>query len=215
MLPTRETIETTAEFIARNHLPNLVVDPVIRSTSGYDLIDDAAVRELVRHLLPLARVITPNLAEAERLIGQQVTDLAGMEEAARKIAELCRADGAASAPAVLVKGGHLTATATDLLSITLNPSSFTQSYTSILFQDTKSARLKAGRTYTGVLFSAAPDVQSQAYFIKGGSDSPLAWCDQTGVSTSPGPVLTTISIPTPGAAALLGMAGMMVRRRRA
>ena len=115
MLPTRETIETTAEFIARNHLPNLVVDPVIRSTSGYDLIDDAAVRELVRHLLPLARVITPNLAEAERLIGQQVTDLAGMEEAARKIAELCRADGAASAPAVLVKGGHLTATATDLL----------------------------------------------------------------------------------------------------
>ena len=107
------------------------------------------------------------------------------------------------------------ATATDLLSITLNPSSFTQSYTSILFQDTKSARLKAGRTYTGVLFSAAPDVQSQAYFIKGGSDSPLAWCDQTGVSTSPGPVLTTISIPTPGAAALLGMAGMNVRRRRA
>ena len=104
MLPTRETIETTAEFISRHHLPNLVVDPVIRSTSGYDLIDDAAVRELVRHLLPLARVITPNLAEAERLIGQPVTDLAGMEEAARKIAALSPEAGPGSAPAGQVKG---------------------------------------------------------------------------------------------------------------
>jgi hypothetical protein len=106
------------------------------------------------------------------------------------------------------------ATASDLLSITLNASSFTQSFTSVLFQDTKSARLKAGRTYTGVLFSAAPDVQSRAYFIKGGSATPLAWCDQTGFSSSPGPVLTTISIPAPGASAILALAGAAIRRRR-
>jgi hydroxymethylpyrimidine/phosphomethylpyrimidine kinase len=115
MLPTRETIETTAAFVAEHKLPHLVVDPVIRSTSGYDLIDDAAVRELVRHLLPLAAVVTPNLAEAERLTGLKVTDLAAMEEAARGIFALCKQDGRANSPAVLVKGGHLTATATDLL----------------------------------------------------------------------------------------------------
>lgn len=111
MLPTRETIETAAEFVSTHRLPHLVVDPVIRSTSGYDLIDDVAVRELVRHLLPLAEVVTPNLAEAERLTGLVVRDIAGMEEAARRIVALCET----ASPAVLVKGGHLTDTATDLL----------------------------------------------------------------------------------------------------
>jgi len=115
MIPTRETIETTAQFISRHRLPHLVVDPVIRSTSGYDLIDDTAVGELVRHLLPLAEVVTPNLAEAERLIGRRVTSLEGMREAAQMIYALCRRAGETASPAVLVKGGHLTATATDLL----------------------------------------------------------------------------------------------------
>ena len=115
MLPTAETIRATAQVVTAHCLPHLVVDPVIRSTSGYDLIDDQAVAELVRHLLPLAEVITPNLAEAERLTGMTVRDLAGMEEAARRIFTRCREERAAARPAILIKGGHLTDEATDLL----------------------------------------------------------------------------------------------------
>jgi hydroxymethylpyrimidine/phosphomethylpyrimidine kinase len=119
MLPTPETIAVTARMIATHQLPHVVVDPVIRSTSGYDLIDDRAVAELVRHLLPLAEVITPNLAEAERLTGLTVRDVAGMATAARRIFDLCRAQVPACRPAILVKGGHLAAEAdgrlTDLL----------------------------------------------------------------------------------------------------
>ena len=54
MLPTREIIELVAEFITQHQLPNVVVDPVIRSTSGYDLIDDVATTALIEKLLPLA-----------------------------------------------------------------------------------------------------------------------------------------------------------------
>lgn len=115
MLPTRETIEVAAGMIASHQLPHVVVDPVIRSTSGYDLIDDDAVRELVRHLLPLAEVITPNLAEAERLTGLRIEDIAGMREAAIRIHRICLDQNPAAHPAILVKGGHLSAEATDLL----------------------------------------------------------------------------------------------------
>ena len=111
MLPTRETIEVTAEAIERHALPNVVVDPVIRSTSGFDLIDDPAVRYLIERLFPLADVITPNLAEAARLTGLKVRDVDSMKRAAVFLHKLCRRpDGA-----VLVKGGHLEGDATDVL----------------------------------------------------------------------------------------------------
>lgn len=117
MLPSQETIEVAAETIEANQIPHVVVDPVIRSTSGYDLIDDAAMRFLIERLLPLADVITPNMAEAERLTGFEVRDLDGMERAARRIREMCEAGTARPAArlAVLVKGGHLEDEATDLL----------------------------------------------------------------------------------------------------
>lgn len=115
MLPTVETIEVTAAALATRGVAQLVVDPVIRSTSGYDLIDDIAARSLIEKLLPLARVTTPNLAEAERLTGMKVRDLAGMERAARRIREICLELNPASRTAVLVKGGHLLDDATDLL----------------------------------------------------------------------------------------------------
>ncbi len=113
MLPTRETIEVAAETIERHLLPNIVVDPVIRSTSGYDLIDEAAMKFLIERLLPLACVITPNMAEAERLTGLEVKDLDGMKRAAEKIYEM--AQSAIRNRAVLVKGGHLPDEATDVL----------------------------------------------------------------------------------------------------
>jgi hydroxymethylpyrimidine kinase/phosphomethylpyrimidine kinase len=108
MLPTREIIEEVARLFREEALPAAVVDPVVRSTSGYDLIDDAALGVLIRELLPLARLLTPNIPEAERITGLQITDEEGMRRAALRIREM-------GAPAVLVKGGHLTGEALDLL----------------------------------------------------------------------------------------------------
>ncbi len=100
MLPTREVIEEVARLFRETALPSPVVDPVVRSTSGYDLIDDAALSVLIRELLPLARVATPNIPEAERITGLRIKDEEGMRLAARAMREM-------GARAVLVKGGHL------------------------------------------------------------------------------------------------------------
>jgi hydroxymethylpyrimidine kinase/phosphomethylpyrimidine kinase len=113
MLPTRETIEVVAAMIEERALSNIVLDPVIRSTSGYDLIDDAAAAHLVARLLPLSDLVTPNMAEAERLTQRRVTDLEGMEEAASRLREMC--EGGRGRGAVLVKGGHLPEEAIDVL----------------------------------------------------------------------------------------------------
>jgi hydroxymethylpyrimidine kinase/phosphomethylpyrimidine kinase len=100
MLPTREIIEEVARLFRETGLPTPVVDPVVRSTSGYDLIGDAALDALKRELLPLARVVTPNIPEAERITGMTIRDREAMAEAARAIRGM-------GARAVLVKGGHL------------------------------------------------------------------------------------------------------------
>ena len=84
MTPTRELIEAVADIVEKNRIPNVVVDTVIRSTSGYDLIDGDAVGALIERLLPLADVITPNMFEAEVLTGLEVKDLDGMKRAAAR-----------------------------------------------------------------------------------------------------------------------------------
>ncbi|MGB2752331.1 MAG: bifunctional hydroxymethylpyrimidine kinase/phosphomethylpyrimidine kinase [Pyrinomonadaceae bacterium] len=101
MLPTREIIETVADIIAERKLKNVVVDPVVRSTSGYDLIDDAALTALIERLFPLATVVTPNLQEAERIARCSIQSPESIGHAAM----LIRDRGAA---AVLMKGGHMT-----------------------------------------------------------------------------------------------------------
>lgn len=100
MLPTREIISEVARLFRETALPAPVVDPVMRATSGDDLIDDDAVESLIRELFPLALVITPNIPEAERLTGLTITNEPGMRVAARIIRGM-------GARAVLVKGGHL------------------------------------------------------------------------------------------------------------
>ena len=110
MLPTREVIAEVARLLGETDLRGAapVIDPVVRSTSGYDLIDDEALAALKAELLPLARLATPNLPEAERLTGMKIEDEEGMRRAARLIRDM-------GARAVLVKGGHLTGEALDLL----------------------------------------------------------------------------------------------------
>ena len=100
MLPTKEVIDETASLISRMGDAHLVVDPVVRSTSGFDLIDDAALRSLIEVLFPLAEVVTPNLPEAERISGMRIQSVQDVHTAARKIRSL-------GAKNVLIKGGHL------------------------------------------------------------------------------------------------------------
>ncbi len=100
MLPTGEIIAEVARLFRETNLPAPVVDPVVRSTSGYDLIGDAALQTLIAELMPLARVVTPNIPEAERITGMQIRDEEGMRAAASRMREM-------GARAVLVKGGHL------------------------------------------------------------------------------------------------------------
>jgi hydroxymethylpyrimidine/phosphomethylpyrimidine kinase len=100
MLPTREIIEEVAEIFAERGIRNLVVDPVVRSTSGFDLIDDAALSALVEKLFPLAMIVTPNIPEAERISGISIRTHADIIEAAHKMSTF-------GARAVLIKGGHM------------------------------------------------------------------------------------------------------------
>ena len=99
MLPTREIIEEVARLIANRGLRKVVVDPVIRSTSGIDLIDDAALAVLIEKLFPLADLITPNIPEAERIAGIEIVSADDMIRAA----SIMRSMGARN---VLIKGGH-------------------------------------------------------------------------------------------------------------
>jgi hydroxymethylpyrimidine/phosphomethylpyrimidine kinase len=100
MLPTREVIEEIVQIIKENKLKKLVVDPVVRSTSGFDLIDDAALKSLTEQLFPLSIVVTPNIPEAERISGLKIESEADFEKVAQKIQNL-------GATNVLLKGGHL------------------------------------------------------------------------------------------------------------
>lgn len=100
MLPTREVIEEVARIVSENDLKNFVVDPVVRSTSGFDLIDDMALKILIEKLFPLSDLITPNLPEAERIAGIKIESKNDLEKAARIMQDF-------GAKNVLIKGGHL------------------------------------------------------------------------------------------------------------
>jgi hydroxymethylpyrimidine/phosphomethylpyrimidine kinase len=99
MLPTAEIVDAVTTLIREKTLPPPVVDPVMLSTSGHDLIDDTAFSKLKTHLLSQAILVTPNIPEAERLTGIKIEN----EEDMRSAANVIRGFGAR---AVLVKGGH-------------------------------------------------------------------------------------------------------------
>jgi hydroxymethylpyrimidine/phosphomethylpyrimidine kinase len=99
MLPTAEIVAEVARLFRETNLPAPVVDPVMVSTSGHDLIGSEAFQILKTRLLKVARVVTPNIPEAERLAGFAITGEDDMRRAAEAIMAL-------GANAVLVKGGH-------------------------------------------------------------------------------------------------------------
>jgi hydroxymethylpyrimidine kinase/phosphomethylpyrimidine kinase len=101
MLGTRANGAAVAEFLDKGKFEHVVLDPVIRpSAGGPDLLDAGGVKYLAEELIKRASVVTPNIAEAALLSGLEIPDVAGMEAAARKLAER-------GARAVVIKGGHM------------------------------------------------------------------------------------------------------------
>src|SRR5882724_8273362 len=99
MLGTAAIVEAVVAAIAELELPLVVVDPVLVSTNGERLLDADGVQAMISELLPLARVVTPNLPEAEALSGRRITSPEDARDAARTIHEM-------GAAAVIITGGH-------------------------------------------------------------------------------------------------------------
>ena len=108
MVASAPLIRVIADRLTHYQVQNLVVDPVMVSTSGSRLLEEEALEALREQLLPLATLITPNIPEAEVLSGLSIRDGRGMEEAARVIGDACGC-------AVLYKGGHAIRDADDVL----------------------------------------------------------------------------------------------------
>lgn len=100
MLATTALVAAVAQAIADRAFPNYVLDPVMVATSGDRLLQPDAEASVVERLLPLATLITPNLDEAEILVGRKIRTVEQMERAGRALVDL-------GAKAALVKGGHL------------------------------------------------------------------------------------------------------------
>ncbi len=123
MLASSKVVKAVADFLCasqpstgarrarvsgRARLPNIVLDPILRSSSGAELLDAGGTRMLIERLVPLADVVTPNVDEAAVITGIQVKDLDEMKAASVKLHEM-------GASAVVITGGHLEK-AIDLLS---------------------------------------------------------------------------------------------------
>jgi hydroxymethylpyrimidine kinase/phosphomethylpyrimidine kinase len=136
MLGTAETVRTVAQALHRHPAPWVVLDPIIRASSGARLLDDEGVEVMKRELLPLVSVMTPNLMEAELLAGMPVHTLADMEHAAAGLRRL-------GPPCAIITGGHLEKPM-DLLDDGGHVFTFT------------AERVRTGNTHgTGCTFSAA------------------------------------------------------------
>jgi len=137
MLGTREIVTAVAEAVVRLAISNLVVDPVMVAKSGDRLLDPQAERAYVDRLFKVATVLTPNLLEAEALLGRGVRSLEEMRLAARDL----RASGPR---VVVVKGGHLEGEAIDVF------------FDGHHLEELPAARIPTKNTHgTGCTFSAA------------------------------------------------------------
>ena len=140
MLGASTVARAVVEFLRKKKLPGIVLDPILRSSSGADLLDREGTRVLITELLPLATVVTPNVDEAAAITGLPVRNLEEMRAAAVKL----HAMGAAS---VVVTGGHLEK-AVDLLSF--------QTRRGVEQEVFKSERQRSNSTHgTGCAFATA------------------------------------------------------------
>ncbi len=137
MLANAAIVTALAEALMRLDLPLIVVDPVMVAKSGDRLLDRDCERAYLTHLLPRASVVTPNLPEAEALLGRTVRTLDEMRSAARDL-------HACGARVVVVKGGHLEGDAVDVY------------FDGQSLEDIRATRIETRNTHgTGCTFSAA------------------------------------------------------------
>lgn len=137
MLATPEIVLAVAEEIKQHRIETIVVDPVMVAKSGDSLLSEEARHTIKETLLPLATMVTPNLPEASVLCGFPVEDTDAMQNAAKKIHEM-------GPRYILIKGGHLTGRAVDLL------------FDGSSFQSFDAPRLGNRNTHgTGCTYSAA------------------------------------------------------------
>ena len=137
MLSSAEIIATVAERVRHWRIERLVVDPVMVAKSGDRLLREEAVSALINELLPLALVVTPNLPEAEVLVGHALATDAQIRDAARQIVDF-------GVRGVVVKGGHREGDAVDVF------------YDGQTFEEFVSERFSTPNTHgTGCTFSAA------------------------------------------------------------
>lgn len=101
-------IEIIRDFLMSYKIPYVVIDPILRATTGQGLIQEQAIEKMLKQLFPLATLITPNIEEASSIVGQSITTLEEAIEAGKKILTL-------GAKYILVKGGHFKLSATDTL----------------------------------------------------------------------------------------------------
>jgi hydroxymethylpyrimidine kinase/phosphomethylpyrimidine kinase len=106
MVFTAAAVKAVSRMIAHYNLSPVVVDPVLRASTGRLLLERDAIRALRERLLPLATLVTPNLDEAEFLTGRRVRSLKEMERAAIEIFRM--------GPQVVIKGGHLKRESSDV-----------------------------------------------------------------------------------------------------
>lgn len=108
MVSNKEIVCTIADKLKQYDAKNIVLDPVMVSTSGCKLISDDAIQSIKDYLFPLSSIITPNIYEAEILSGVSIKDEKDMLKSAEKIKEIFNG-------VVLIKGGHLKNSSNDLL----------------------------------------------------------------------------------------------------
>ncbi len=100
MLGNRGNAVVIGEFLDAHKFAHVILDPVMKSSSGTELLDAGGVKYVATELMKRASVFTPNVPEAEVLTGLEIKDVSAMEAAARKLVEM-------GAQAVIVKGGHM------------------------------------------------------------------------------------------------------------
>ena len=108
MLSSPEIVATVADAVRRHNISNLVVDPVMVAKSGDRLLRAEAIATICNELIPLAKVVTPNIPEAEDLTGRSIESDDDARQAAQAIIDM-------GAKSVVIKGGHRDGPPTDIL----------------------------------------------------------------------------------------------------
>jgi len=103
MLASPEIVQVVAASLRKHGITRIILDPVLRATSGASLGGDDTAQAIMKELFPIASLVTPNLEEASLLLGRDITQVADFQSAAEELLAL-------GPQAVLIKGGHLDST---------------------------------------------------------------------------------------------------------